>query len=108
MYENVITRILESTGNELFYYTFKKEILKDEEENKTVRGYETDFLLSRKDNICLIETESFGYNSRNSLDKFQQKILARILIQRTGIFHVPRFKKRQGYFLSAVYMIELF
>ena len=102
MYENVITRMLERVLH------IQKEILKDEEENKTVRGYETDFLLSRKDNICPIETESFGYNSRNSLDKFQQKILARILIQRTGIFHVPRFKKRQGYFLSAVYMIELF
>lgn len=50
VYVNAIAQMLKSAGNELFYYTFKEEILKDEEENKTVRSYEIDFLLSRKDN----------------------------------------------------------
>lgn len=34
--ENAIAQMLKSAGNELFYYTFKEETVKDEEENKTV------------------------------------------------------------------------
>ena len=79
VYENVIAQMLKSAGNELFYYTFTEDILKDGEDNKTVRSYGIDFLLSRKDKICPIEVKSSGYNSYKSLDKFRQKFSARIL-----------------------------
>ena len=73
VYENVIAQILKSSGNELFYYTFKEKVEKvNAEDNPVVRNYEVDFLLSRKDKICPIEVKSSGYNSHKSLDKFQE------------------------------------
>ena len=105
VYENAIAQMLKSAGNELFYYTFKEEIVKDEEKNKTVRSYEIDFLLSRKDKICPIEVKSSGYNSHKSLDKFQQNFRREFF---TGIFFLyQRFKERQGYFCLPIYMTEL-
>lgn len=99
VYENAIAQMLKSAGNELFYYTFKEEILKDEEENRTVRSYEIDFLLSRKDKICPIEVKSSGYNSHKSLDKFQQKFSGENSSPVSSLYQ--RFTKRQGYFLLA-------
>ena len=91
--------MLKGAGNELFYYTFQEEIVKDEDGNKTVRNYEVDFLLSRKDKICPIEVKSSGYKSHKSLDVFQEKFSSRIL-QKVSSLH-KRCKKRQGYFLFA-------
>ena len=99
VYENAIAQMLKSAGNELFYYTFKEETVKDEEENKTVRSYEIDFLLSRKDKICPIEVKSSGYNSHKSLDKFQQKFSARILHR--YLLYTKDLKKDKDIFLLA-------
>ena len=79
VYENVIAQMLKSAGNKLFYYTFKEEEPKVGDDNKVIRNYEIDFLLSRKDKICPIEVKASGYNSHKSLDKFQQKFSGRIL-----------------------------
>ena len=105
VYENAIAQMLKSAGNELFYYTFKEEILKDEDESKTVRSYEIDFLLSRKDKICPIEVKSSGYNSHKSLDKFQQKFSARILHR--YLLYTKDLKKDTDIFCLPVYMTEL-
>ena len=105
VYENAIAQMLKSAGNELFYYTFKEETVKDEEENKTVRSYEIDFLLSRKDKICPIEVKSSGYNSHKSLDKFQQKFSARILHR--YLLNTKDLKKDTDIFCLPVYMTEL-
>lgn len=75
VYENVIAQTLKSSGNELFYCTFKETV----PDSSAVRNYEVDFLLSRKDKICPIEVKSSGYNSHKSLDKFQEKYPSRIL-----------------------------
>ena len=75
VYENVIAQTLKSSGNELFYCTFKETV----PDSSAVRNYEIDFLLSRKDKICPIEVKSSGYNSHKSLDKFQEKYPSRIL-----------------------------
>lgn len=104
VYENAIAQMLKSAGNELFYYTFKEETVKDEEENKTVRSYEIDFLLSRKDKICPIEVKSSGYNSHKSLDKFQQSFRRESF---TGIFYTKDLKKDKDIFCLPVYMTEL-
>lgn len=77
VYENAIAQMLKSAGNELFYYTFQEEVIK--EGNKIFRNYEVDFLISRKDKICPIEVKSSGYNAHKSLDMFLQKYSARIL-----------------------------
>lgn len=77
VYENAIAQMLKSAGNELFYYTFHEEVIK--EGNKIFRNYEVDFLISRKDKICPIEVKSSGYNAHKSLDMFLQKYSARIL-----------------------------
>ncbi len=80
IYENVVAQMLKSAGNELFYYTFKDEIISSIEnrDNKISRTYEIDFLLSRKEKICPIEVKSSGYKSHKSLDKFQEKFSSRI------------------------------
>ncbi len=75
VYENVIAQTLKSSGNELFYCTFKEAV----PDSSVVRSYEVDFLLARKDKICPIEVKSSGYNSHKSLDKFQEKYPSRIL-----------------------------
>lgn len=77
VYENAIAQMLKSAGNELFYYTFQEEVIK--EGNKIFRNYEVDFLISRKDKICPIEVKSSGYNAHKSLDMFLQKYSARTL-----------------------------
>ena len=97
--------IADDAGNELFYYTFKEEVLKDGEENKTIRNYEIDFLLSRKDKICPIEVKSSGYNSHKSLDKFQQKFSERILHR--YLLYTKDLKKDTDIFCLPVYMTEL-
>ena len=105
VYENAIAQMLKSAGNELFYYTFKEKTLKDEEENKTVRSYEIDFLLSRKDKICPIEVKSSGYNSYKSLDKFQQKFSERILC--SYLLYTKDLRKDKDIFCLPTYMTGL-
>ena len=105
VYENAIAQMLKSAGNELFYYTFKEEIPKDEEESKKCRNYEIDFLLSRKDKICPIEVKSSGYNSHKSLDKFQEKFSERILYR--YLLYTKDLKKDKDIFCLPVYMTEL-
>lgn len=46
IYENAIAQMLKTSGNELFYYTFKRET--------SNHPYEIDFLISKKNKICPI------------------------------------------------------
>ncbi|MDE7374383.1 MAG: AAA family ATPase [Odoribacter sp.] len=105
VYENAVAQMLKSAGNELFYYTFKEEIQKDEEETQAVRNYEIDFLLSRKDKICPIEVKSSGYNSHKSLDKFQEKFSARILSR--YLLYTKDLRKDKDIFCLPAYMTGL-
>lgn len=47
LYENVVAQQLAACGNELFYYTFPTDSSK--------HNYEVDFILSRKNNIYVVE-----------------------------------------------------
>lgn len=70
LYENALAQILDSSGHELFYYTWQ---------NKTSRhNYEIDFLISRNNKICPIEVKSSGYRQHTSLDLFSEKFSDRI------------------------------
>lgn len=106
VYENVIAQILKSSGNELFYYTFKEKVEKvNEEDNPVVRNYEVDFLLSRKDKICPIEVKSSGYNSHKSLDKFQEKYSSRI--KNRYLLYTKDVRKDKDIICLPVYMVGL-
>lgn len=69
VYENLVAQLLTSSGNQLFFYTWKR----DEKHN-----YEIDFLLSRGTKIQPIEVKSSGYSSHASLDAFYQRFHERI------------------------------
>lgn len=105
VYENVIAQMLKSAGNKLFYYTFKEEEPKVGDDNKVIRNYEIDFLLSRKDKICPIEVKASGYNSHKSLDKFQQKFSGRILHR--YLLYTKDLKKDNDILCLPAYMTEL-
>lgn len=106
VYENVIAQILKSSGNELFYYTFKEKVEKvNAEDNPVVRNYEVDFLLSRKDKICPIEVKSSGYNSHKSLDKFQEKYSSRI--KNRYLLYTKDVRKDKDIICLPVYMVGL-
>lgn len=106
VYENVIAQLLRSAGNELFYYTFKEEVPKEGKEGgTTVRTYETDFLLSRKDKICPIEVKSSGYKSHKSLDRFQEKFSSRIM--QRYLLYTKDLRKEGDILCLPVYMAGL-
>ena len=69
VYENLVAQMLAASGNNLFYYTFEKDIK---------HYYEVDFLLSRAGKICPVEVKSSGYRTHASLDAFRSKFSARI------------------------------
>lgn len=96
VYENAIAQMLKSAGNELFYHTFKED---------AGRGYEIDFLLSRKDKVCPVEVKSSGYNSHKSLDKFQEKFSARVL--RRYLLYTKDIRKDKDILCLPVYMAGL-
>lgn len=73
VYENVVSQMLTSTGNRLFYHTWPSET--------SNHNYEIDFLLSRGNKICPIEVKSSGYKTHISLDEFYKKFSSRIGIR---------------------------
>lgn len=105
VYENVVAQMIRSAGSELFYYTFKEEVPKEGQEEKTTRNYEIDFLLSGKDKICPIEVKSSGYNSHKSLDKFQEKFSSRIMHR--YLLYTKDLRKDSGTLCLPVYMAAL-
>lgn len=106
VYENVIAQMLRSAGNELFYYTFKEEAVKENgSDNSVLRNYEVDFLLSRKDKICPIEIKSSGYNSHKSLDRFQEKYSGRI--QHRYLLYTKDMRKDKDILCLPAYMAGL-
>lgn len=66
VYENVIAQMLKAKGDELFYYTFSSAT--------SNHNYEIDFIVSRKNKICPIESKSGDYRRHKSLDYFAQKL----------------------------------
>ncbi len=106
VYENVVAQMLKSAGNELFYYTFKEIVEREEVAGKpTERTYEVDFLVTRKDKICPIEVKSSGYKSHKSLDKFFSKFSGR-----TGyryLLYTKDLRKEQDILCLPAYMTPL-
>ena len=94
IYENAIAQMLKTSGNELFYYTFKRET--------SNHPYEIDFLISKKNKICPIEVKSSGYKSHVSLDVFCEKYPDRIFDR--YLLYTKDVNKEQALKCLPVYM----
>ena len=94
IYENAIAQMLKTSGNELFYYTFKRET--------SNHPYEIDFLISKKNKICPIEVKSSGYKSHVSLDAFCEKYPDRIFER--YLLYTKDVNKEQALKCLPVYM----
>ena len=94
IYENAIAQMLKTSGNELFYYTFKRET--------SNHPYEIDFLISKKNKICPIEVKSSGYKSHVSLDAFCEKYPDRIFDRH--LLYTKDVNKEQALKCLPVYM----
>ena len=94
IYENAIAQMLKTSGNELFYYTFKRET--------SNHPYEIDFLISKKNKICPIEVRSSGYKSHVSLDAFCEKYPDRIFDR--YLLYTKDVNKEQALKCLPVYM----
>ncbi len=106
MYENVVAQMLRSSGNELFYYTFKERFSHDDiVESKSERNYEIDFLISYKNKICPIEVKSSSYVVHKSLDKFQEKFSSRIF--KRYLLYNKDLRKEKDIICLPVYMASL-
>lgn len=94
IYENAIAQMLKTSGNELFYYTFKRET--------SNHPYEIDFLISKKNKICPIEVKSSGYKSHVSMDVFCEKYPDRIFDR--YLLYTKDVNKEQALKCLPVYM----
>ena len=95
VYENVIAQMLRAKGDELYYHTFPIET--------SNHNYEVDFLLSRKNKICPIESKSGDYRKHRSLDLFTQRFSKQI--GERFLAYTKEFRKDGDIFCLPVYMI---
>ena len=95
IYENLVAQILVSGGNELYYYTWKK----DEK-----HYYEIDFLISEGNKVSPIEVKSSGYVAHASLDAFCRKYSDRILHK--YLVYTKDFQKDEDVVLVPAYMAQ--
>ncbi len=96
IYENAVAQMLRAAGNELYYHTFKEE---------SVKPYEVDFILARKNKILPIEVKSSAYKQHKSLDKFQAKFSSRIA--KSYILYTKDMTKESNVTYLPVYMTGL-
>ena len=96
LYENAVAQILTSTGNDLFYYTFKDEIQK--------RNFEIDFIISKHNKICPIEVKSSQYKKHTSIDMFYEKYSSRILHR--YIIHTKDVSKDKDILCLPIYLTQ--
>ena len=94
VYENVIAQTLKSKGEELYYHAFQSET--------SNHNYEIDFLISRKNKICPIESKSGDYRKHVSLDFFAQKYSKQILNR--YIIYTKDYKKDSDIFCLPMYL----
>ena len=93
LYENMIAQMLTANGDELYYFTFRKD------ERSHLR--EIDFLISRGSKICPIEVKSSRIDRHVSLDEFCAKYSARIL--KKYIIHTKDFCKDKDILCTPIY-----
>lgn len=101
VFENVVAQLLRTSGNALYYYSFKDKA----DSEKISNIYEIDFMISRKDKICPIEVKSSGYKAHKSLDEFQRKFSSRI--NQRYLLYTKDLRKEKDIIFLPVYMTGL-
>lgn len=101
VYENVTAQLLRTSGNSLYYYTFKEP----QDDAGKPRFYEIDFLISSGTKICPIEVKSSNYKSHKSLDMFSQKYSSRI--KRRYLLYTKDISKEADLICLPIYMAGL-
>ena len=83
VYENAAAQIINSSGRELLYHTWKPE--------GQTRPYEIDFLIDNKSKLIPIEIKSSEINNHKSINEFSKKyssrISRRVLFSQNDISH---------------------
>ena len=95
IYENAAAQIINSSGRELLYHTWKVE-------NQT-HPYEIDFLIDYKTKLIPLEIKSSETNNHKSINEFAKKyssrIYRRLLFSQSDISHEETLELKPIYLL---------
>ena len=98
MYENVAAQIIASSGNRLFYHTWKK---KDD-----VHYYEVDFLIASNTKLVPMEIKSSNVNTHKSISsfsiKYSKKVYRQYLFSQKDVGHKEQLIYKPIYMLPFV------
>lgn len=98
MYENVAAQMIASSGNRLFYHTWKKD--------DNVHFYEVDFLIASNAKLVPIEIKSSNVNTHKSISafstKFSKKIYRQYLFSQKDVGHKEQLLYKPIYMLPFV------
>jgi len=98
MYENIAAQIIASSGNKLFYHTWKKE--------DGVHYYEVDFLISSNAKLVPIEIKSSNVNTHKSISvfstKYSKKVYRQYLFSQKDVGHNDQLMFKPIYMLPFV------
>ena len=94
MYENVAAQIISSSGNKLFYHTWKKD---------NNHEYEVDFLTASNAKLVPIEIKTSSVNTHKSIavfgEKYSKKVYSKYLFSQKDVGH------REDILFKPVYML---
>lgn len=94
MYENVAAQIITSSGNKLFYHTWKKD---------SNHEYEIDFLIASNAKIVPIEIKSSSINTHKSIEVFSEKYSNKVY--RKYLFSQKDVGQRESLLFKPIYML---
>ena len=100
LYENAAAQVIASSGNKLFYHTWKK--------NDDVHDYEVDFLLASNAKLVPIEIKSSAVNTHKSIcefcSKFSNKVYRQYLFSQKDVDNKEQLMYKPLYMLP--FMLE--
>ena len=98
MYENAAAQMIASSGNKLFYHTWKK--------NDGLHYYEVDFLVASNAKLVPIEIKSSNVNTHKSIsafsEKYSRKVLREYLFSQKDVSHKEQLMFKPLYMLPFV------
>lgn len=98
MYENVAAQMIASSGNRLFYHTWKKD--------DDVHHYEIDFLIASNAKLVPMEIKSSNVNTQKSISafsvKYSKKVYRQYLFSQKDVGHKEQLIYKPIYMLPFV------
>ncbi len=95
LYENAAAQLIASSGNKLFYHTWKKK--------DAVHDYELDFLLASNAKLVPIEVKSSAVNTHKSITEFSSKYSKKTYKQ--FLFSQKDVSGKEGLLFKPLYML---